>query len=70
MCSLAHLECEGEPVCTFRIEFVERAAVIRAMWKANGNKTAAARLLNVSPNTIYNKLRQYEIIDCEWGGPT
>lgn len=42
-----------------RIEHVERAAVVRALREANGNKTRAAELLEIGRATLYRKIRAY-----------
>jgi transcriptional regulator of acetoin/glycerol metabolism len=42
-----------------RIEHVERAAVVRALLEANGNKTRAAELLEIGRATLYRKIRAY-----------
>lgn len=46
----------------FAIEVVERENIAEAMRKANGNRTKAARLLEISRSTLYNKLRQYGLL--------
>lgn len=40
---------------------VERAAVISAIKRAKGNKTLAARLLQIDCKTLYAKLKKYEL---------
>ncbi|MBW2603025.1 MAG: sigma 54-interacting transcriptional regulator [Deltaproteobacteria bacterium] len=40
----------------------EREHIIDALNTANGNKTAAARLLNIHRTTLYYKLKKYEIV--------
>ncbi len=42
-----------------RIEQVERAAIVRALIEANGNKTQAAELLEIGRATLYRKIRAY-----------
>jgi transcriptional regulator of acetoin/glycerol metabolism len=42
-----------------RIEHVERAAIVRALTEANGNKTRAAELLEIGRATLYRKIRAY-----------
>lgn len=39
----------------------EREQIISALNKARGNKTVAARLLQIDRKTLYNKMHQYEI---------
>jgi PAS domain S-box-containing protein len=43
------------------IEEVEQRAIERALQAANGNISLAARLLKISRNTLYNKLKKYQI---------
>ena len=40
---------------------VEREAIIAAMRQKGGNINQAAGLLGISRNTIYNKLRRYNL---------
>jgi transcriptional regulator of acetoin/glycerol metabolism len=42
-----------------RIEQIERAAIVRALIEANGNKTQAAELLEIGRATLYRKIRAY-----------
>lgn len=42
-----------------RIEQVERAAIVRALLEADGNKTKAAELLEIGRATLYRKIRAY-----------
>ncbi len=42
-----------------RIEQVERAAIVRALTEADGNKTRAAELLEIGRATLYRKIRSY-----------
>lgn len=42
-----------------RIEQVERAAIVRALTEADGNKTKAAELLEIGRATLYRKIRSY-----------
>ena len=43
------------------VALAERAAVIAALQAANGQKTAAARLLGVSYKTLFNKIHEHDI---------
>jgi two-component system response regulator AtoC len=43
------------------LEQVEKDLILQALKKANGNKTKAARLLNLSPPTLYYRLEKYGI---------
>jgi two-component system response regulator AtoC len=40
----------------------ERTALLRALERAGGNRTDAARALGVSRSTFYAKLKQYGLI--------
>lgn len=40
----------------------EKRALQRALAKANGNRTVAARILGVSRRTLYNKLGESELV--------
>lgn len=44
-----------------RIEQVERAAIVRALTEADGNKTRAAELLEIGRATLYRKIRSYSL---------
>ncbi|MGJ5641012.1 sigma-54-dependent transcriptional regulator [Formosa sp. S-31] len=39
----------------------EKQLILRALEQANNNKTLAAKLLNVTRKTLYNKIKEYEI---------
>jgi transcriptional regulator with PAS, ATPase and Fis domain len=41
------------------LDELERRAIVRALRKAGGAKTDAAKLLNISRRTLYNKIRHY-----------
>jgi len=43
------------------IEETERNAVIQALVEANGNKIEAAKLLDISKSTFYEKIKYYNI---------
>lgn len=51
----------GSSVATFSTRDNERALIISALEKTNNNKTLAAKLLNVSRKTLYNKLKAYDL---------
>jgi two-component system response regulator HydG len=38
---------------------VEKQFILQALERANGNKTQAARLLKLSPPTLYYRLEKY-----------
>ncbi len=40
---------------------VEKESIIRALMEAKGNKTSAAKILNIDRSSLYNKLRKYGI---------
>lgn len=48
---------------SFSLEEAERQAIVQALMKSKGNITEAAELLGIARNTLYNKLRKYNI-DC------
>jgi two-component system response regulator HydG len=39
----------------------EKERIVRALKKANGNKSLAARLLQIDRKTLYNKIRLYNL---------
>jgi transcriptional regulator with PAS, ATPase and Fis domain len=43
------------------LEEMERVAVRRALRSASGNRSKAAALLGISRDTLYRKMRQYEV---------
>jgi DNA-binding NtrC family response regulator len=43
----------------------EKDAVLHALARANNDRTLAARLLQVSRSTLYNKLRKYGLAETE-----
>ena len=52
---------DTEASSTFSLEEAERRAIVQALEKSSGNITAAAVLLGIARNTLYNKLRKYSI---------
>ena len=46
-----------------RIEQVERTAIVQALAEADGNKTQAARILEIGRATLYRKMRTYGLGD-------
>lgn len=40
---------------------VEKENIIKALVETNGNKTSAAKLLNIDRSSLYNKLKKYSI---------
>ena len=47
----------------FSLEEAERCAIVQALERSSGNITEAAELLGIARNTLYNKIRKYNI-DC------
>lgn len=43
------------------LQSTEKDLIIRALQSTNGNRTEAAKLLNISRSTLYYKMRKYEI---------
>ena len=43
-------------------ENMQRERIIKALRQAGGNKRQAARLLGISPPTLYKKMEQYNIL--------
>lgn len=46
---------------SFRLDDVERRAILRVMERCHGNLTHAARILDISRTTLYAKLKKYGI---------
>ncbi|QIE59534.1 sigma-54-dependent Fis family transcriptional regulator [Rasiella rasia] len=55
------LETEAAPKKDFSKDTNERLLIINALEEAQNNKAKAARLLNITRKTLYNKLKQYQI---------
>lgn len=53
---IENFENEIEP-----LETIEKKAIQNALFAANGNITATANLLKVTRNTIYNKMKKYNL---------
>ncbi|WP_066218670.1 sigma-54-dependent transcriptional regulator [Formosa haliotis] len=49
------------PSKSFSTKDNEKDLIIRALEQANNNKTLAAKLLNVTRKTLYNKIKEYNI---------
>jgi DNA-binding NtrC family response regulator len=43
------------------LEAIEKRAIEKALNKANGNITTTANLLKVTRNTVYNKMKKYNL---------
>ena len=46
---------------TFSLSENEKETIINALSKAKNNKSEAAKLLNITRKTLYNKLKNYNI---------
>lgn len=42
---------------------IEREAIVQTLQKTSGNKSEAAKLLNITRTTLNNKIKKYQIID-------
>ncbi len=51
------------------LEEAERRTIVQALEKSSGNITAAAEVLGIARNTLYNKLRKYNIDCLDAGDP-
>ena len=45
------------------LEAVERALLVRALEKAGGNQSAAARLLGISRDTLRYRMEKYGLVE-------
>jgi len=43
------------------LEAVEKALIVKALERAEGNKTRAAQLLKITRNALYSRLNKYNI---------
>ncbi len=50
-----------KPVKNFTREFNEKQLILNALKEADNNKTRAAKLLNITRKTLYNKIEQYNL---------
>ena len=48
-----------EPIVSMSTEMIERRAILRALEWCNGNRTAAARQLGLSRQSLHAKLKKY-----------
>ncbi len=55
----------GNSRSKLELAFIEKKHIERVMKMANGNKTQAAKLLNIGVSTLYRKLNEYEIPEHE-----
>lgn len=54
-------ESTGMPLTSLSTKDNEKQLILRALEQANNNKTQAAKLLNVTRKTLYNKIKDYDI---------
>lgn len=54
-------ETPPEQLVDFSIENNEKQLIINALQRANQNKTEAAKILNITRKTLYNKLKLYHL---------
>ncbi|GIM44933.1 sigma-54-dependent Fis family transcriptional regulator [Collibacillus ludicampi] len=52
----------GETTLQQSSEIAEKSAILSALQKTYGNKSAAARMLGISRGTLYNKMKQYGLL--------
>lgn len=58
---LRHIKKTEIPSQKFSTKAHEKELIISALQEANNNKTQAARLLNITRKTLYNKLKEYDL---------
>jgi DNA-binding protein Fis len=46
---------------SFNLQEVEKALIIKALDKCEGNRTEAAKLLGISRRTLHRKLNEYQL---------
>jgi len=49
------------PLAGQRLDTLERDAILQTLIHVNGNKVHAARALGISPSTLYEKLKKYDL---------
>lgn len=59
-----HQPRNGNGVVT--MQEAEREAILNALKTSGGNKRKAAKLLNISPRTLYRKIEEYHIDEESW----
>ena len=57
-----HKHINGEKGTTFDLSIAEKSHIEKVINYTNGNKTEAARLLNIAITTLYRKLSEYRIV--------
>jgi len=51
----------GKTLSAFELASAEKLHILKVLNYTNGNKTEAARLLNIAITTLYRKLDEYKI---------
>ena len=46
---------------------MEKEAIKSALEKTRGSKRTAARLLNISERTLYRKIKEYDLVNLNYG---
>jgi DNA-binding NtrC family response regulator len=57
----AELQATGSAFSVFDLSGVEKAHIQKVLQHTNGNKTEAARLLNIGLTTLYRKIEEYHL---------
>jgi DNA-binding NtrC family response regulator len=52
---------EKLPLAGKSLESIERAAIVQTLEQCGGNKTRAAKVLGISPSTLYEKVKKYSL---------
>jgi DNA-binding NtrC family response regulator len=52
---------EKLPLAGKSLESIEKAAIQQTLEQCNGNKTRAAKVLGISPSTLYEKVKKYQL---------
>lgn len=55
------LQTAGQPVSAFDLAGVEKAHIRKVLLHTSGNKTEAARLMNIGLTTLYRKIEEYQL---------
>jgi DNA-binding NtrC family response regulator len=54
---------------TMNLEEMERELLIKALKKASGNKSQAARILGITRDTLRYKIQKWDLKEDDWLGP-
>jgi DNA-binding NtrC family response regulator len=57
----AHVFSGNNPLSAFELTSVEKLHIQRVLNHCKGNKTEAAKLLNIGLTTLYRKIEEYKI---------